>query len=261
MHTARTDLEHDYTVKAVNKAIELLEVLVEFETGATLPQLSSRVKLTRNSTFRVMKTLAGKGLVEQDPVSGTYRLGINSVTLAQKMLQSMSVINYAHPVLEDLVRRHDEAAYLTVIRDGEVLFLDMVDCDRQIKAASLVGRRFPFFSNAAGKVMKSLESYDIIEKLLKKRGRKGAGAPDLQKLQVELSNIRDTGVAVDRGGLGEGIISVAVAVKDYTGKVVGAITLIGPSFRMLTDRLEKEIIPSLKDEAQILSGKFGYAPA
>ena len=260
MQTSKTDSDPDYTVKTVNKAIELLEALAELDS-ATLPQLSTRVNLTRNSTFRIMKTLVGKGLVEQDPVRGTYRLGLNSVTLAQKILHSMSVINFAHPILEDLVKRHDEAAYLTVLRDGEVLFLDMVDCERQIKSVSLVGRRFPFFSNAAGKVMKSLESYDIIEKLLKKRGRKSVGAPDLEKLEIELRSIRAKGVAIDRGGLGEGIISVAVAVKDYTGKVVGAITLIGPSFRMLTDRLEKEIIPSLQYEAQILSGKFGYAPA
>ena len=66
---------------------------------------------------------------------------------------------------------------------------------------------------------------------------------------------------MDTGGLGEGIISVAVAIKDYAGKVVGAITMLGPSFRMLTDRLENEIIPSMLEEAELLSQKFGYASA
>ncbi len=69
------------------------------------------------------------------------------------------------------------------------------------------------------------------------------------------------GVAVDAGGLGEGIITVAVAIKDYAGKVVGAITMLGPSFRMLTERLEREIIPSMLEGAEQLSQKFGYAPA
>jgi len=54
---------------------------------------------------------------------------------------------------------------------------------------------------------------------------------------------------------------VAVAVRDYAGKVVGAITMLGPSFRMFTDRLENEIIPSLMEGAELLSEKFGYAPA
>jgi len=172
----------------------------------------------------------------------------------------MSVVNYAHPILEELVRKHDEAAYMTVIQDADVLFLDMVDCDQAIKAAPLVGKRFPFFSNAAGKVMKSLDSQDLLERLLKKVTRK-SDRPDLDKLNLELSEIRASGVAVDRGGLGEGIISVAVAVKDYSGKVVGAITLIGPSFRMLAERIENEIIPSLLAGGELLSEKFGYAPA
>ena len=68
-------------------------------------------------------------------------------------------------------------------------------------------------------------------------------------------------MAIDRGGLGEGIISVAVAVRDYAGKVVGAITVIGPSFRLLSDRLETEIIPSMLQEAEMLSMKFGYTRA
>jgi DNA-binding IclR family transcriptional regulator len=52
---------------------------------------------------------------------------------------------------------------------------------------------------------------------------------------------------------------VAVAVKDYAGKVIGAITMLGPSFRMLSERLEQEIIPSLIEGADLLSMKLGYA--
>jgi DNA-binding IclR family transcriptional regulator len=54
---------------------------------------------------------------------------------------------------------------------------------------------------------------------------------------------------------------VAVAVRDYAGKVVGAITMLGPSFRMLAGRLESEIIPSMLEGAEMLSEKFGYARA
>jgi DNA-binding IclR family transcriptional regulator len=122
----------------------------------------------------------------------------------------------------------------------------------------MVGRRFPFFTNAAGKVMKALESRELLEKLLKKRGRK-PGRRYIQHLETELNDIRSRGFAVDIGGLGEGIISVAVAVKDYAGKVVGAITLIGPSFRMLTARLENESIPSMLEGGELISQRFGYA--
>jgi len=254
--------EHpEYTLKSVSHALEILDILSELHAGLTLAQLADRFELTRNKAFRLMATLCENGLVEKDEESGLYRLGACSVALGQKFLMNSSVVNYAHPIIEHLARKHGEAVYMSVIRDDEVLFLDMVDCAQHVKATSLLGRRFPYFTNAAGKVMKALDSRDMIEKFLRRKGRKKAGALDPSTLATELEEIRSMGVAVDNGGLGEGVISVAVAVRDYAGKVVCAITLIGPSFRMLSERLEQEIIPSLKEGADILSGRFGYMPA
>jgi hypothetical protein len=34
---------------------------------------------------------------------------------------------------------------------------------------------------------------------------------------------------------------------------------LGPAFRLLTDRIENEIVPSLLEGAEMLSMKFGYA--
>ena len=82
--------------------------------------------------------------------------------------------------------------------------------------------------------------------------------PDPESLEIELNEIRKKGVAVDFGGLGDGICAVAVVIRDYAGKVVGALTLLAPSFRMLQDRLEHEIIPSMLEGAEELSMKFGY---
>lgn len=253
-------VEHDYTIKSIDNALKLLEVLTDYQEGASLAQLAARLDLTRNGVFRILRTLYAQGLVEQDPGNGCYRLGLGCAALAQKMIRNVSVISYAHPVLEDLARELDEAVYLTVLNNDEVLFIDMVDSSQKIRTDPLLGRLVPFFTNAAGKVMKSLDSRDLLQRLLRKIGRKRGGV-EFEKLDRELDQIRVSGVAVDRGGLGEGIISVAVAVYDYSGRIVGAITLIAPAFRIMTDRLEKEIIPSLKEKADFLSGRFGYTPA
>lgn len=258
MQSKKNDSE--YSVKSVDNAFKLIEILAETSSATRTQDLAVKLGLSHNKTFRLVKTLCDKGLVQHDVTSGTYQLGILSIPLAQKILKNMSVINYAHPILEELVQKHGEAAYMTVIQDVDVLFLDMVDCDQTIKAEPLVGKRFPFFNTAAGKVMKSLDSQDLLERLLKRVTRKG-DRPDLDELNLELKKIRAAGVAVDKGGLGEGIISVAVAIRDYSGKVIGAITLIGPSFRMLADRIENEIIPSLLAGGELLSERFGYASA
>lgn len=250
-----------YTVLSVNKAFEVLEYLSDNPTDTSLQTIAAMVAMTRNKAFRLLATLCENGLLEHDKPSGTYRLGINAFSLAQKMVRNSNVISLAHPVIEYLAKKHDEAVYMVVIKGDDVLFLDMADCDQQIKAVSLIGKTFPFFTNAAGKAMKALESTDSIEWLVNKKRSKSKNITNPEGLVSELFEIRSNGgVAIESGGLGEGIISVAVAVKDYAGHVIGAITMLGPSFRFLKERIENEMIPSLIEGAALASQKFGYLP-
>lgn len=243
-----------YSIQAVVKAIELLEYLSQDGSSTTVPMLTSKLNISSNKVYRLLATLEDKGLVEHNIESGTYKLGLQAFEMSQHILKSDNLIRLAHPVLVELVRKLDEAVYITVMINDEVLFLDMVDSFQQIKPVDLCGRRFPFFTNAAGKVIKSVSSIDLFRK-----GSKDRGIPHLKKLENELDEIRKKGVAVDFGGLGEGICAVAVVVRDYGGAVVGALTLLAPSFRMLQGRLENEIIPSMLAGAEQLSMKFGYS--
>ena len=265
-----------YTARNINKTLEVLEKLAESTEPITLPSLAAKIGLTRGQTSILLNTLTEKGLVECESVSGGYQLGAYTVALGQKLLESSNlasyvrpimqklvdssnIVSYSHPIIEELVRKHGEAVYMTVIKDNEVLFLNMVDCVQQLRTEPFVGRKLPFFTNAAGKVMKAVDSWDLLEKLCKKEPRPDR-RPDMDKLASEMKEIRITGVAVENGGLGEGVISVAVAVRDYAGKVVGALTMLGPSVRMLAERIDNEIIPSLQEGADLLSKRFGYAP-
>jgi DNA-binding IclR family transcriptional regulator len=247
-----------YSVQSVLKAFDLLEALAAEDSNATIPLLSKKLDLSRNKVFRLLATIEDKGFIERDEATGVYRLGLHSFEMAQHILKSASLIRLSHPVMEELARKHDEAVYITVMNNDEVLFLDMVDSFQQIKAIDMVGQRFPFFTNAAGKAIKAMSSPDLIDRMSKRRGAK-SGIPDLKQLERELREIRKNGVAIDFGGLGEDICAVAVAIRDYAGKVVGALTMLAPSFRMLQERLEKEIVPSMLEGAETLSMKFGYA--
>lgn len=248
-----------YTLLAVRNALEVLAYLAEHPTGSTLQMITSTIPMTRNKAYRLLATLCESGFLEQDKPTGSYQLGINAFSLAQKLVRNSNVISLAHPVIEQLAKKHDEDVYMAVIKGDDVLFLDMADCDQQIKAVPLIGKTLPFFTNAAGKAIKALET---TEWLSNKKRSKTADNSDQERLYTELSEIRSKGgISIESGGLGDGVISVAAAVKDYTGHVIGAITIIGPSFRMLKERIEKEIIPSLIEGAAVASEKFGYLPA
>lgn len=242
-----------YSVQAVVKAIELLEALAQEDANPTLAALSKKLDLSRNKSFRLLATLEDKGLVERNEETGTYSLGVHAFEMAQHILKGTNIIRLAHPVMEELAHKLGEAIYLTVVSEDEVLFLDMVDSFQQVRTVDLVGKRFPFFTNAAGKVIKSVSSFDLFGRHGKRRGEEPSA------LVKELEEIRRRGVAVDFGGLGDGICAVAVVIRDYAGKVVGALTLLAPTFRMLPERLDGEVIPALLAGGEELSMKFGYS--
>lgn len=247
-----------HSVQALISAFELLEILTAENIHPTAPFLAKKMKIKIGELLEILNFLEEKNFIEHDGETGVYRFGLNSFGMAQQILKSASVIKLAQPIMEDLARKHDEAVYITILNKDEVFFLDMVDSFQQIRAVPFVGKHFPFFTNAAGKVIKAMGSPEVLEKLGKRRTTTSNNI-DFKQLESELIDIRSKGVAVDIGGLGEGICSVAVAFKDYAGMVVGALTLLGPSFRMWQERIEQEIIPSMLKGSEELSLKFGYA--
>ncbi|HJV67158.1 MAG TPA: IclR family transcriptional regulator [Geomonas sp.] len=270
----------DVAPKDLRKAVELLELLAASGgERSSVSALSRTAGISRYKATRLLGVLEKKGLIERvlltgDPgcarrlveelVEGTAGLAQpgNDAPQAQGNEELHGIIiSDVRPVLESLARRHNEAIYMVIPNGEEVLFLDMVDCVQPEKVEPVVGRRLPFFSNAAGKVMRAIDSWDLLERIGRRwRRSRGRGRyPDLAVLRAELEQIREKGVAVDSGGMGEGVITVAVAIRDYAGKVVGALMMLGPSFRLFGERLEAEIIPSLRLSAESLSMKFGYA--
>ena len=264
----------------LEKALELLEMPADLRRDYSVSALARTAGISRYHTIRLLERLeSGKG--ERGPLArdGYGECGgalpggmppqeegrpghagqVSFFSSAGDSAQTYRcLMEEVRPVMESLADRHNEAMYLTVLKGDEVFFIDMVDCRRQVRGEPLVGRRFPFFSNAAGKVMRAIDSWDLLEKIGKRWRRGQVRYPDLAGFQSELEMIRKKGVAVDCGGMGDGVVMVAVAVRDYAGKVVGALTMLGPSFRLLGARLEEEIIPSLRMSGELLSMKFGY---
>jgi IclR family transcriptional regulator, KDG regulon repressor len=270
----------ELSLEELQKAFELLEIVAAGESGFSLAAVARKAGVSCYKARRLLSVLENEGVVECAVKSGRYDAS-RAKTLVRNLLINargsrfvgalvrsalteqfddvkVTILKNARPILESLARQHNEAICMAVPNGDEVLLLDVVDPHREGRDEPFIGRRFPFFSNAAGKAMRAIDSWDLLEQI-GKRWRNRGRCLDLAALKTELEQIREKGVAVDSSGMGDGVVTVAVAVKDYAGKVVGAVMLLGPSFRLLGDRVEQEIIPSLRLGADLLSARYGYA--
>jgi DNA-binding IclR family transcriptional regulator len=233
----------------VENALDVLEALCDEGDEVRISRLSEKLGMNKTSVFRLLATFENRGYVERENGSGKYRLGLSAYEIGQKFLSRMGLLRKAKPIMERLVRDCNETAYLTVRRDQDVLFLDLVDTSQQVKIVSLIGRRYPLMSTSAGKVIlanSSRQDQDVSEK------------DAFPGWAEERSHIHRRGSCADTGTLGEGITCVAVPLFRAGGELPGSLCLVGPDFRMPPERIEAEFLPHLKDAGDIISSKLGH---
>ena len=254
----------EYAIQTVTHALELLETFAtEEELGVT--ELSHRLGLHKNNVFRLLATLEQAGYVEQCPRTDRYRLGARCIELGQSFARNRSLIRQARPLLEELAQETGEASHGAVLRDFEVVHLEGVVADRLVQPSLRVGKRLPAHCTALGKVLlgcapKGLqETYDrqviATERL---EGRTPTTLTDPAKLLEHLRMVGGQGYAVDVDECEVGLACAAAPVFDASGRVVAALSVSGPSFRLGAERVVSRIAPLVVAVAERLSQGLGY---
>lgn len=249
-----------YIIKTVLNSLELLEAFKGEKPELGVSELSKILKLHKNKIFRLLATLEYMGYIEQDTFTENYRLGLKSLELGQSFIHHLRLLSIAKPVLKELVGKIKESAYVGVIREKNVIYLDIVEADQVLKVASRVGNMLPIYATAIGKSQIAFESKDSIEKLLpdKLKAFTKNTITDKENLFKELEKIRRQGYAIDNEELDEGVICVGAPLRDYTTHIIGGISVSAPVIRTAPEKLKNIIIPLTIEASNTISGKLGY---
>src|SRR5438309_3367394 len=127
-----------------------------------------------------------------------------------------------------------------------------------VRTPSTVGRRSPIHCTSQGKVLVGFLPQPQIAQVLRgyrftpytpKTLRQPAG------FRTELAKVRQLGYSVDDEEFEEGLRCIGAPVRDHTGKVVAAISIAGPSFRITPERrslLIEKVVAAARDLSEIL---------
>lgn len=252
----------EYMIQAVSHALDLLEQFhgddVD-ELGVT--ELSKRLKLHKNNVFRLLATLESRGYIEQNKATENYRLGLKSLELGQTFIKKMGLLHQAKPVLEELVEACNETSYVAIFKDGYIVYLDVVETRLTVRVVSRVGTRLPSYCTAAGKVHLAYMSDEELDSYLPSQELEAYtphSITDRDVLKKDLAKVFEQGYAFDIEELDIGVRCVAAPIRDYTRRIVGALSISGPATRFSDERLEKELVPLVTRAAEELSTRLGF---
>lgn len=212
------------TTRTVDRALQLIAEVVEHSGGASMSELSRGTELSTSTVSRLLGTLAQHNFVRRQS-DGRYQPGDRLLQLGAMALRGDTLYERAGRHILELAEETGETANLGIGIEGDrALYLRQAPSVRVVQGASWIGRTIPVRGTAMGRAL---------------RGEVGT-----------------EGYAFSRGSVEPDVTAVAAPVRDASDAVVGALSVIAPSYRTDDDAVH-EIGRALVAHAGALSVELG----
>ena len=246
-------------IQSLDRGIKILDIL-ERKKSAGVIEIAKEIKIDKSSAFRLLDTLKANNLVEQDPVSGKYRISGGILRFGNSFLKRTNVLRIARPYLEQLSNITNESAHLCVFSNDRVIVIDQVMSAEIIQVTAKIGKEEVIYCTSVGKVILAYQTEKIREKILEATEFvkfTDNTVKDRQELNTRLNEIRNQGYAVDYEEMTLGVRCAAAPVKNHAGEVNYCIGISGLAARMTDENLSK-YLKKLKESAEMISKDLGY---
>ena len=249
-------------VKSALRALQLLELLAGRSQSATHGDMARSMGVPKSSLTGLLATLEAQHYVRriEDGGAGRFALGPAVLPLAGALLRQMDIVALARPVLRTMMRRSGESAALVVRAGDEVMVVARETCDHPVSYSLQIGQRGPISTAAAGKALLGAASQDERERYLASAtlvAQTPNSITDPASLRRQLDAISAGGIALAREEMFEGVVTMALAVRDATGSPVASLSIGMPSMRFVPTR-QRLVEQVLRDAAGEVSLALGW---
>jgi len=246
-------------LSSVASALRLLKTFSEGEVELGITTLSRRLGVAKSTAYRLASTLVAEGMLEQNPETEKYRLGIALFGLGALVRQRMNVSNEARPHLFDLREATNETVHLAILDRSSIMYVYDLESTQAIRMRANLGERKPALCTAEGRAMLAFQPPEIVEATLAEgfRPRTPVTVVDPARLRAALDEVRRLGYAREDEQSERGMRSIAAPIRDASGQVVAAVGMAGPAQR-LSDETLARYAPMVVETAHVISTRLGY---
>lgn len=251
----------DRTLKTVRNAVRLLSVLAE-RGPLRLTALARELALGKSTAHLLLQTLLEEGMVEHDPATATYRVGLRAFEIGATAVEQGGFGARLTAAMERLARRCNESVSLGVLSAGSVLFVQRIESPEILRADIRLGSRMPLHASASGKVLLSAMTDEEVDRFLPEEALTPSAARTHRRraaLLDEIQRVRAAGFARQVEEFVDGIAAVAAPVRDGSGRVIGALSVAGPSARFDEAAWLAPLLETAGELSQLLGYRAGSA--
>jgi IclR family acetate operon transcriptional repressor len=251
----------DRGLQGVDRLVRIFEAV----TGgpASLSKIAAEAGLSDATTLRYLSSLVSHGLLDRDPASRQYRIGMRMFLLARSAVSGRDFMSMVVSSMARLVEQFNETVNFGARVGHDLVIVHALQSSQPIRMGAAVGDKDAWHASGLGKAILSTLPVTDVRSLLARTDLTQLTPrtlTDPDDLLRELARVRERGFAIDDEETVEGLRCAAAPVRDAAGTARYALSVSGPAYRLPHARL-LDIGETVSEQAQLLEALADQGPA
>jgi DNA-binding IclR family transcriptional regulator len=159
--TAADEDDRRYRAPALEKGLDILELLAEAAEPMTFTAIVNRLGRSHGELFRMVQVLQFRGYLDQEAESDGYSLTDRLFSLGMKQPRTQNLVEAALPIMRQLSLEIGQSCHLALHTHGEMVVVARMESSEQLGFSVRVGYRKPLAQVASGAVLYAFQPEDV----------------------------------------------------------------------------------------------------
>jgi DNA-binding IclR family transcriptional regulator len=252
-----SDSESDKTAKyrapALEKGLDVLELLASAKAPLTLSQISTRLDRSVSELFRMVQVLEARGYVGPSPRGDGFELTNKLFSLGISRGPNQNLLLSALPLMQELSEQTRQACHLVIASDDRMVVIARVEAPGDIGFSVRVGYQRPLCKSTSGLILYAFQKPRVRESW-RNHMRPTLSAEEWQAFDAQADLAVSQGYIAVKSGYAEGIIDISCPIHNDVS-VIAALTM--PFIRSTESAGVEETTAHLRATAATLSRALG----
>ena len=247
--------------QSIYKGLDIIETMARNGTPMRLNDIATECGMSKSTAFRMINALRSRGYILQNEDTSRYMLSPKFSLIGRMVSAQFDLRDLVHPYMVKMAGATNRIAYLALERQSELVYVDMVSPPGSIMTRMpFVGKTAPLHRGNIGLTI--LSDYSDI-KLREYLTQYAQENPDVdtaaltEEITAQVAEVRRRGYSNVASYWEEGNSSIAVPLRNHTGRVIAGMSLGAPG-EQFTEAQIQELLPPLMAAAEEISTKLAY---
>jgi DNA-binding IclR family transcriptional regulator len=214
-----------YAVPALDKALDILELLAGRSDGLTQAQIADEVGRSVGEIFRVLQALERRGFILRDRPSGLYLLSTRMFELAQLHPPLRGFVQRALGPMQRLANDTVQSCNLSVLDGANVRIVAQAESPGDFGFRVRVGAAFEIAATTSGAVLLAFAPDDIRQHTLTELRARGLDEAGVARLEERMRVAKQQGFLEEVDAQQAGILDLVYPVFGRDDHAIGAVTV------------------------------------